>query len=83
MRLTEIDIDLLRLCALDDWNAYDAKEAWARFRVKRGPVNEQALLTRLYMVGFVDASNRITLAGKVELWDADLRTGEQIARMAS
>lgn len=81
--LAPMDIGLLRLCALDDWTAPEAERAWTEFRAAWGQVNEAALLTRLYLMRLVDESNRLTFLGRVELWDADLRADETIARLAS
>lgn len=83
IKLSGMEIGLLRLCALDDWTKPEAQRQWNEFRKTWGPINEAALLTRLYRLGLVDVGNRITLLGKVELWDADIRAEETIAKMAS
>lgn len=83
MKLATLELDLLRVCAVEDWTSPDGLDAWAWFRWKHGAVNEAAFLGRLYLARLVDESNRPTFLGKVELWDAELRGGEQIARMAS
>lgn len=82
-RLSPLDVGLLRICALDDWTDSEADRAWAEFRATWGQVNEAALLTRLYLMRLLDESNRLTFLGRVELWDADLRADETIARLAS
>ena len=67
--LSALELDVLRLCALDNWKTPEAQAAWAAL-MKR--VNEAAIRAKLYRIGLVGVDDRITFKGKLELWDAAL-----------
>jgi hypothetical protein len=74
--LSPPEIEVLRLCALDDWTTTDATMAWAELNSR---VNGAAIRAKLYRLGLVSIDDRVTFSGKLELWDADLSS----RRMAS
>lgn len=77
MSLSAQDLEVLRMCALEDWSTADVQRAWADLCAR---VNEQAIRGKLYRLGLVDVGDRITLSGRVELWNADLGAAEILRR---
>jgi hypothetical protein len=79
--LSALDLDVLRLCAIEDWASPEGQTAWAALAVKHGAaVNEKAVRMKLYRAGMLDVGDRVTFAGRVELWAADLGTQEMLER---
>lgn len=72
MSLSALELDVLRLCAVDDWTSPAGTAARRDLCQRYGHgVNEQAIRARLYQLKLVDESDRLTFVGKVELWHAD------------
>jgi len=73
MSLTALELDVLRVCAVQDWTSPDGVQAWRELRQRHGyGVNEAAVRAQLYRLGLLDASDRVTFLGKVKLWHADI-----------
>ncbi len=81
MSLSALDLDVLRLCAIEDWTSPEGEKAWAELAARYGrTVNEAPVRAKLYRAGLVDIGDRITLAGRVELWAADVGAAEMLRR---
>jgi hypothetical protein len=73
MSLSALDLDVLRVCAIEDWTSPDGERAWRELRRRWGyNVNEAPVRAHLYRLGLLDVSDRVTFLGRVELWHADI-----------
>lgn len=69
MSLAAEEIEVLRLCAVDDWDTPEMRARWSKLARR---VNDAAIRVKLYKLGLTSIDDRITFKGKLELWDAEL-----------
>ena len=71
--LSELDVDVLRVCAVEDWTSEAGQSAWRTLYQRHGwRVNDAPVRAHLCRLGLVDRSDRLTLLGKAELLHHDI-----------